>query len=84
LPRVALLYMQQFGLWGWTALVLSLWAFFGRGGHIAAVAAVAFGVGGAINYNVDLGVLGIVIGGWAWLRPPNQTPRAIATAIVRP
>jgi hypothetical protein len=71
-PRAALLWLQMEGLWGLGGLVLGLWAFLG-GPFAVAVAAVALGAAGAINYNATYGLLGAALGAWAWLRREPAT-----------
>ena len=65
LPREALLWAQYWGLWGLAALALGLAAFLGAP---VAVAAVAAGVAGVVNYNATWGMLGLALGAWAWIR----------------
>ncbi len=66
-PRAALLWLQNWQLWGAAALTLGLAAFVGAG-FWAAVAAVALGAAAVINYNATWGMLGMALGAWAWLR----------------
>ncbi len=66
-PRAALLWLQEYGLWGGGGLALGLWAFLG-GPFVACVAAVAVGAAGVINYNASFGLLGAALGAWAWVR----------------
>jgi hypothetical protein len=63
-PRQALLWAQHLGLWGLAALALGLAAF---AGAPVAVAAVAAGLAGVVNYNATWGMLGVALGAWAWL-----------------
>ena len=71
-PRGWLLWLQHFGLWGGAALALGLAAF--RGAPFAvSVAAVALGVAGVVNYNASFGMLGLALGGWAWLNVSGGT-----------
>lgn len=66
LPRAGLLWMQAWGLWGLPAVALGLWSL--RGAPFAvAVAAVALGAAGVVNYNASWGMLGAALGGWAWV-----------------
>jgi hypothetical protein len=65
LPRQALLWAQHWGLWGLAALGLGLAAF---AGAPVAVAAVAAGIAGVVNYNATWGMLGAALGAWAWIR----------------
>ncbi len=65
LPRQALLWAQHWGLWGLTALGLGLAAF---AGAPVAIAAVAAGIAGVVNYNATWGMLGAALGAWAWIR----------------
>ena len=65
LPRQALLWAQQWGLWGLAALGLGAAAF---AGAPVAVAAVAAGVAGVVNYNATWGMVGAALGAWAWIR----------------
>ena len=67
LPRDALLWFQQHGLWGAGGLALGIWAFLG-GPFPAAVGAVTLGAAGVVNYNATFGMLGAALGAWAWLR----------------
>jgi len=64
-PREALLWAQQWGVWGLVALGLGFSAFIGAP---VAVAAVAAGVAGVVNYNATWGMLGAALGAWAWIR----------------
>ena len=71
-PRGWLLWLQHYGLWGGAALVMGLWAL--RGAPFAvAVAVVAFGVAGVVNYNASFGMLGLSLGSWAWLNVSGAT-----------
>ena len=65
LPRQALLWAQHWELWGLAALGLGLAAF---AGAPVAVAAVAAGIAGVVNYNATWGMLGAALGAWAWIR----------------
>jgi hypothetical protein len=82
-PRAALLWLQQYGLWGAGGLALGLWAFLG-GPFVVAVAAVALGAAGVVNYNATYGMLGAALGAWAWLRreraPTDDRTGAATTA----
>ena len=69
LPRAGLQWLQHWQLWGAGALALGLWAFAGRAPFAVRVAAVALGAVAAANYNASWGVLGAVLGAWAWIRP---------------
>ncbi len=66
LPRAALLWMQAWGLWGLPAVALGLWSLRGAP-FVVAVAAVALGAAGVVNYNASWGMLGVALGGWAWI-----------------
>jgi hypothetical protein len=72
LPRAALLWMQQFYLWGGLALGLGLWAFLLRAPFAVRVAAVVAGVAAVVNYNATWGMVGAALGVWAWLRPARR------------
>ena len=65
-PRAALLWLQHWQLWGAGALLLGLWAFLGGPGFVR-TAAVALGVIAVLNYNASWGLLGAVLGAWAWI-----------------
>lgn len=65
-PRAALLWLQHWQLWGAGALLLGLWGFLGGPGFVRA-AAVALGVIAVLNYNASWGLLGAVLGAWAWI-----------------
>ncbi len=66
LPRGWLLWMQAHGMWGLPAMALGLWSL--RGAPFAiAVATVALGVAGVASYNASFGMLGLALGGWAWI-----------------
>ena len=66
-PRAALLWLQQWQLWGLTALALGLGSFAAGRPFAAMVAAVALGGVAVANYNASWGMLGAALGGWAWL-----------------
>lgn len=68
-PRAGLLWMQQVGLWGGAALAAGLASFLGAP---LAPLAVALGIGGVANYNASFGMLGLVLGVWAWMRPAGK------------
>jgi hypothetical protein len=68
-PRQALLWAQHWGLWGLAALALGIGAF---AGAPVAVAAVAAGIAGVVNYNATWGMLGAALGAWAWLSPARR------------
>jgi hypothetical protein len=72
LPRAVLLWAQYWYLWGGCGLFLGLLAFLGAPFAVA-VAAVAVGIAGVVNYNASWGMLGAALGAWAWLRrtPPQ-------------
>lgn len=72
LPRAALLWAQQQGLWGGAALVLGLAAFLGAP---TITLAIALGLGGVVNYNASFGMLGCALAAWAWISPPRRAPR---------
>jgi hypothetical protein len=74
LVRQAILWLQNWGVWGGAAIVLGVWAVLG-GPFAAGVAGVAAGIGGIVNYNVTWGVLGGSLAFWAWLR---QSPAPAA------
>ncbi len=65
-PRFALLWAQNYYLWGAAALGLGLWAFRGAPPWVAPVA-VGLGAAAVINYNATWGMLGAALGAWAWL-----------------
>jgi hypothetical protein len=75
-PRAALLWLQQYYLWGGIALVLGLWAFV-RAPMAVAVAAVAVGAAAVVNYNATWGMVGAALGAWAWIMP-RRAPAAAA------
>ena len=66
LPRAGLLWMQQVGLWGASALALGLASFLGAP---LAPLAIAAGIGGVANYNTTFAMLGLALGAWAWISP---------------
>jgi len=68
-PRQALLWLQDWYLWGIGALVLGLAAFV-SGARPVAVAAVALGAAAVVNYNATWGMVGLALGAWAWIRRP--------------
>ena len=70
-PRAALLWLQQYGLWGGMALGLGIWAFFGAP-YAVSVAAVAIGGMAVVNYNATWGMVGLALGAWSWLRRPAE------------
>jgi hypothetical protein len=74
LPRGALLWLQHFYLWGALALVAGLLAFAGLGRAWLPALAVALGAAAVINYNATWGMVGVALGGWAWLIPPRRRP----------
>lgn len=65
-PRAALLWLQHYYVWGGAALVLGLLAFAGRAPWLRPVA-VAAGMAAVINYNATWGMVGAVLGAWAWI-----------------
>jgi hypothetical protein len=71
-PREALLWMQQYGLWGGAALALGLAAFLGAP---TITLAIALGLGGVANYNATFGMLGLALAAWAWISPPSRAAR---------
>ncbi|MCK8783136.1 hypothetical protein M0638_01920 [Roseomonas sp. NAR14] len=71
-PRAALLWLQNWQLWGLSALLLGLLAFL-RAAFVPAVAAVALGAVAVANYNASWGMLGLALGAWAWLRLPRPS-----------
>lgn len=75
LPRAALLWMQQYGLWGAAALALGLAAFLGAP---TITLAIALGIGGVVNYNASFAMLGLALAAWAWISParPHLSPGA--------
>jgi len=83
LVRQAILWLQNWGLWGGAAVALGVWAMLG-GPFAACVAGVAAGIGGIENYNVTWGVLGGSLAGWAWLRPARGAAPADAGSSGRP
>ena len=64
LPRAGLLWLQGHDLWGIAALALGLAAFMGAP---LALAALAVGIAGIVDYNVSWGMLGACLGAWAWI-----------------
>jgi hypothetical protein len=77
-PRDALLWLQQYYLWGTLSLLLGVWALV-RAPLWVAVAAAAVGIAGVVNYNVTWGMLGAALGIWAWIRPAPAPARAART-----
>ncbi len=74
-PRAALLWLQQWYLWGAAALLVGLAGL--RGAPFAVtVAAVAFGAAAVANYNATWGMLGLALGAWAWI-DDYRTPTAL-------
>ena len=69
-PRAALLWLQHYYVWGAAALVLGLLAFVGRARWLQPLA-VAAGVAAVINYNATWGMVGAVLGAWAWVTVPR-------------
>jgi hypothetical protein len=69
-PRAALLWLQQYDLWGSAGLVLGILAFM-WGNRMACVSAVVVGIAGVINYNASWGMLGAALGFWGWIRRPG-------------
>jgi hypothetical protein len=65
-PRAALLWMQQYGVWGGGALALGLAGFLGAP---TIVLAIGFGIGGVVNYNASFAMLGCALAAWAWISP---------------
>ena len=70
--RSAVIFGQNWTLWGAVALVLGAWAFFLRGPFAVRVLAVVIGVAGVVNYNATGATLGAALGAWAWLRPEER------------
>ena len=68
LPRHWLLWMQQYYLWGTTALALGLAVFLLRLAFPLRVLAVIAGVAAVANYNATWGMVGAALGVWAWVR----------------
>lgn len=71
LPRAALLWAQQYGVWGGGALLLGLAAFLGAP---CITPAIALGLAGVVNYNASFGMLGLALAAWAWISPPRRSP----------
>ncbi len=69
-PRAALLWMQQYGVWGGAALVLGLAGFLGAPTIILAA---AFGLGGVVNYDASFAMLGLALAAWTWISPAAKT-----------
>ncbi len=66
LPRGWLLWLQTRGWWGAAGFACGLWAFLG-GPFAAAVAGLALGIAGVIDYNATWGMLGAALAVWGWL-----------------
>lgn len=64
-PRAAVLWLQQQGLFGATALALGLWGFL-RSNFGACLAAILVGVTGVENYNATWSMAGAALGAWCW------------------
>ncbi|MBW8270724.1 hypothetical protein [Caldovatus aquaticus] len=76
-PRAALLWLQHWQLWGGGALLLGLRAFLG-GPFWVRVAAVTLGAAAIANHNATWGMLGLLLGAWAWIGGAGrQAPRAL-------
>jgi len=65
-PRAALLWLQYQYFWGGTALTLGLAGFLFRRDWLA-IAALAAGIAGVVNYNASWGMLGAALGAWTLL-----------------
>lgn len=65
-PRHLVLQGQYFGTFGWAALALGLWAFFGAR-RLPAMAALGVGIAAVVNYNGTQGIIGAALGLIAWL-----------------
>jgi hypothetical protein len=79
-PRAALLWLQHWQLWGGGAMLLGLWTFLG-GPFWVRVAAVALGAVATANYNATWGLLGLLLGAWAWIGAAGgRTPRTVAVS----
>ena len=65
-PRHLVLQAGYFGLFGWAALGLGLYAFF-RGGRMAGAVALGLGIAAVVNYNGTPGIVGGAFGLIAWL-----------------
>jgi hypothetical protein len=66
IPRAGLLWLQHYGIWGGAALALGLAGFLGAP---TIVLAIAFGLGGVVNYDVSFAMLGLALAAWAWISP---------------
>ncbi len=66
IPRIAVLKLQYYQGFGWTAFTLGLAAFI-LGWRLTAALAVAVGVAAVVNYNGTTGILGAALGLTAWL-----------------
>ncbi len=65
-PRAWVLSGQYHQVFGWAALALGLWAYFGANRMIAA-SALGLGVAAVVNYNGTQGMIGAALGLIAWL-----------------
>ncbi|MDB5375232.1 MAG: hypothetical protein JWP04_3874 [Belnapia sp.] len=79
LPRAALGWSQYWQVWGAAALACGIWAVVGAGFAVR-VAAVALGAVAVANYNASWGMLGLVLGAWAWCDAPGATKRDVSGA----
>lgn len=73
LPRMAVVWLQGEGLWGWAALALGLAAFICRRLSLV-IAALVLGGAAVVNFNASLGMFGAALGAWTWLRLPRVAP----------
>lgn len=65
-PRHLVLQGGYFGLFGWAALALGLYAFF-RASRFAGALALGLGIAAVVNYNGTQGIIGGAFGLIAWL-----------------
>lgn len=78
-PRMAVVWLQGQGLWGWAALALGFAAFITRRFPLA-IAALIFGGAAVVNFNASLGMTGAALGAWTWLRLPPAKAHGRGTA----
>ena len=74
LPHDALLWLQYQYLWGGAALALGLAGFLTRRDWLA-IAALAIGIAGVVNYNASWGMLGAALGAWTLVVAPANRAR---------
>jgi len=77
--RRATVWLQGQDLWGSAALALGLAAFMARRLSLV-LAALVLGGAAVINFNAGLGMFGLALGAWTWLRLPGAAPSGSATA----